>query len=371
MTVVLTLLGILATALAVFLVLAWLFRRGEDLSRYDAPVDPAAFEDCGAPDGPSDGHAGAVAAIEKLRPQVEGLSRGGMIRFARQFMEDIPGGRRFDCAFRPVEADGVRCEWVLAPDADPDRRVLYLHGGAFIAGSPHSHRTATCRFSAVARAAVLAVDYRLMPENARRDCIRDGQSAYRWLLENGPEGPAPAQRVYFGGDSAGGNLALVLSAWARDAALRQPDAVVALSPLTDSTYTSPSIRGNLATDTLISTLFGRLARVPQSVLSWMFVLDNRLRPANPLVSPVRGDLSRLPPTLLQVSESEMLYDDARRYVNKALAAGSPARLQSWPGLLHVWQLFYPEVPEAGEAWRRVGEFIEAVDAGAYQRPRGA
>jgi acetyl esterase/lipase len=362
MTFVLVILGVLAAAVALFLLLAWVFRRGEDLSRYDSPVDPAAFESCGDPGGPSPGHAGAVAAIEKLRPQAEGLSRGGMIRFARQFMEDLPSGKRFDCEFRPVEADGVRCEWVLAPGADPERRVLYLHGGAFIAGSPHSHRAATCRFSAVARAAVLAVDYRLMPENTRLDLVADCQAAYRWLLDNGPQGPGPARRVYFGGDSAGGNLVLVLSAWARDAGLRQPDAVVALSPLTDSTYTSPSIRGNLATDTLLSTLFGRLARVPQSVLSWMFVLDNRLRPVNPLVSPVRGDLSGLPPTLLQVSESEILYDDARRYVNKALAAGTPARLQSWPGLLHVWQLFYPEIPEAGAAWRRVGDFIDAVDA---------
>jgi acetyl esterase/lipase len=241
--------------------------------------------------------------------------------------------------------------------------VLYLHGGAFIAGSPHSHRTATSRFSAVARAAVLAVDYRLMPEHSRLELMGDCQAAYRWLLDHGPQGAGPAQRVYFGGDSAGGNLALMLSAWARDAGLRRPDAVVALSPLTDSTYSSPSIRGNLATDTLLSTLFGRLARVPRSVLTWMFVLDNRLRPVNPMVSPSRGDLSGLPPTLLQVSESEMLYDDARRYVNKAVAAGSPARLQSWPGLLHVWHLFYPEIPEAGQAWRRVGEFIEAVDAG--------
>lgn len=363
MTFAVAVLLALGFALAVFLLLAAWFRRGEDLSRYDTPVDAAAFESCGRPEGPSSGHAGAVAAIEKLRPQTAGLSRGGMIRFAREFMENIPAGRSFDCAFRAVEANGVPCEWVLAPGADPDRRVLYLHGGAFFAGSIRSHRTATCCFSAAARAAVLAVDYRLMPEHSRSELIGDCKAAYRWLLDNGPDGPGAPKRVYFGGDSAGGNLALALSAWARDAGLRQPDAVVALSPLTDSTYTSPSIRGNLATDTLISALFGRLARVPQSVLNWMFVLDNRMLPVNPLVSPARGDLAGLPPTLLQVSESEMLFDDARRYVNKALSAGSPARLQSWPGLLHVWQLFYPEIPEAGEAWRRVGAFIDAVDAG--------
>jgi acetyl esterase/lipase len=60
----------------------------------------------------------------------------------------------------------------------------------------------------------------------------------------------------------------------------------------------------------------------------------------------------------------MLYDDARRYVNKARKAGSPAYLQSWDGLLHVWQLFYPEVPEAGVAWKCVADFIVSVESDA-------
>ena len=54
----------------------------------------------------------------------------------------------------------------------------------------------------------------------------------------------------------------------------------------------------------------------------------------------------------------MLFDDSRRYVNKARKSGSPVFLQSWHGLLHVWQLFYPEVPEAGAAWNKVEEFLE-------------
>jgi acetyl esterase/lipase len=278
-------------------------------------------------------------------------------------MEQIPAGRTFDCEFRPVDAGEVSGEWVLAPGADPARRVLYLHGGAFIAGSPNSHRTITSRFSAVARAAVFAVDYRLMPEHRRRDGIADCQAAYRWILENGPAGPGRPQRLYLGGDSAGGNLALVLSASARDEGLRVPDGVVALSPLTDSSYSGPSIRGNVLTDTLLGPLFSALLKVPGPVLAWLFFLENRFRPVDPRVSPLFGDLSRLPPTLIQVSAAEMLFDDARRYVNKARAAGSPARLQIWPGLLHVWQILTPEVPEAVEAFDRIGDFVRSVEAG--------
>lgn len=156
----------------------------------------------------------------------------------------------------------------------------------------------------------------------------------------------------------------MMAAWVRDEKLRAPDAVVALSPLSDSTYSSPSIRENLGTDYMLAPMFGRLLKIPTWILSWIFLLENRYRQANPLVSPVFGDLSGLPPILVQVSESEMLLDDARRYVNKARLAGSPARLQSWSGLLHVWQLFYPEVPEAREAWDQIGAFIHSVENSA-------
>jgi monoterpene epsilon-lactone hydrolase len=261
-----------------------------------------------------------------------------------------------------VDAGGVSAEWVLGPDAEPARRVLYIHGGAFIAGSPNSHRTITARLSQELSAAVLAIDYRLMPEHRRREGLEDCQAAYRWILQNGPDGAGAPDYLYVSGDSAGGNLSLVITAWARDAALRLPDAVVALSPLTDSTYSGPSIRGNMETDTMLGPLFGALAKVPKVLLSWLFVVENRFRQVAPQVSPLHGDLSRLPPTLIQVSESEMLLDDARRYVNKARAAGSPVRLQSWAGLLHVWQIANPEVPEANEAFERIAEFIRSVEA---------
>jgi len=354
------------TTLLLLVLFIWLlglwFRRGEDLSVYDHPSDPAGSKSFSSQSGPSREHQAASAEIQAMGAEIKGMSRKEMLQFTRKFMEEIPSGKEFACEFVPVDAGGVTAEWVLAPGVDPSRRVLYIHGGAFIAGSPNSHKTATSRFSEIAGAAVLAIDYRLMPENQRRDGIADCKTAYRWILDNGPEGPGPASRVFMGGDSAGGNLSLVLSAWVRDEKLRAPDAVVALSPLADSTYSGPSIRTNLLTDVMLGPMFGGLLKIPKPILAWIFVLENRIRPSNPIVSPVFGDLSKLPSILVQVSEAELLLDDARRYVNKARSAGSPVRLQSWAGLLHVWQLFYPEVPEARDAWGRIGEFLESVEA---------
>jgi len=355
-------------ALILIIVFLWVLglwiNSGENLSVYDHPVDQAGSETFSSQGGPSPEHAAAVAEIQAMGGQVEGMSRKQRLQFMRDFMEEMPSGREFNCEFRPVDVNGVSAEWVLAPGVDPARRVLYIHGGAFIAGSPNSHRTVTSRYSEVANAAVLAIDYRLMPENPRRAGLDDCKTAYRWILENGPEGRALASRIYISGDSAGGNLCLVLSQWIRDENLSKPDAVIALSPLTDSCYASPSIKGNLLTDIMLGPLFGVLLKIPKAILGWMFFLENKVRPSNPVVSPLRGNLASLPPTLIQVSAAEMLLDDAMRYVNKARSFGSPTRIQVWPGLLHVWQIFQPEVPEARDAFDRIGEFLKSVESGA-------
>ena len=280
-------------------------------------------------------------------------------------MDKAFAGRELDASFTPIDSAGVRGEWVLAPGADSTRRTLYIHGGAFIVGSPKSHRTLTSRFSALTGGAVLAIDYRLMPEHSRMAGIEDCRTAYRWMLENGPNGREPARAVFVAGDSAGGNLTLSLIAWVRDQGLRPADAAVALSPLTDSTMASPSLKANLHTDAMLGPLFGKMTRVPRSLLLWIGWMQTRINPRDPVISPVYGDLSNLPPVLVQASEAEMLLDDSRRYVNRAQAAGSPVRLQTWSHVVHAWQIFNPELTEARDALEEIRKFLAAAS------PRGA
>ena len=345
-------------------VLGWLAMRrvlaGIDLSAFDHAVDPGAREVFGEVSGPSPEHQAEVVRIRDLAGKVKKMSGRGRLDATRQLLEELSQGREFGCRFIPVVADGVPAEWVLAPGVQPSRRVLYIHGGAFVAGSPRSHRSITTRFSEIADASVLAVDYRLMPEHRRRDGIEDCRSAYRWLLDNGPDGPEAPTRILVGGDSAGGNLALMLAAWVRDQGLPAPGAVVALSPLTDATHSGPSILRNLQTDVMLGPLFSALVRVPRPLLFLSFLMYNRALPTEPAFSPIFGNLAGLPPILVQVSEAEMLLDDAVRYVNKARASGTDARLQCWRGLMHVWQAFYPQVPEAREAFDKIGEFVNSV-----------
>ncbi len=353
---------ILLWAVAVVLVL-WLIQifylRGPDLRAFDRPVGQRHSIDA----APSAEHLAVVASLGTIAGSLKNVPRRQHLAWLRNYMDNAFPLDEGATRITPVDVAGVKAEWVLAPNADPRRRLLYIHGGAWTMGSPKSHRRLTSKFSEVANAAVLVIDYRLMPEHTRIAGIEDCRTAYRWMLDHGPEGAAPASAVFVAGDSAGGNLTLSLIAWIRDQGLRAPNAAVALSPATDATLGSPSLKGNLATDPMLGPLFKVLAKVPRTVLLWGGWAQNRMRPSHPVVSPVFGDLAGLPPLLVHASEAEMLIDDSRRYVNKATAAGSVVTLQTWPHMVHVWHLFHPELPEGREAFEEIGRFLRENSQG--------
>ena len=307
--------------------------------------------------------------IAIMQSKLRGESRRKRIHRLRRIFDEGFTGSPLDAAQLGVnitvtDANRVAAEWVMAPDASHDRRLLYIHGGAFAVGSPRSHRMITAALSKACGVAVLAIDYRLMPEHRRKSAIADCQNAYRWILDNGPVGPNAANEIFVAGDSAGGNLTLMLSAWARDANVRRMDAVIAFSPSTDSTLANPSAVKNIGTDPLLGPGLGQLAKLPLEVKTLAALMASLMNPLNPLISPLFGDLSNLPPTLVLASDCEMLLDDSVRYVNKARSHGSPVTLQVWPGMVHVWPMFQHVLPEARRSIDEVAAFIAANRAPA-------
>ncbi|AQA17357.1 alpha/beta hydrolase [Halioglobus japonicus] len=342
--------------LAVVIAVVWLIGRlhlsGADLRQYDAP----AGEQFPGTDF-SDERDHVEASLKVGSGAIREQPRREQLKLLREYLDNMSTGLDLPATFTPVDAGGVPAEWVIAPESDPDRRLLYIHGGGFVMGSPRSHRNITAHFAKLCGVSVLSVDYRLMPEHPRLAGVEDCQLAYQWLLENGPEGSCAPSLILVAGDSAGGNLSLMISAWSRDHASRKVDGVVALSPVTDLTLGSPSMKDNIETDAMLGPMFAGLAKIPRPLLLWMSWFQGRTTPANPVISPVFGDLSNLPPTLVHASESEMLRDDGRRYVNRTVSQGSPARLQTWPAVVHVWHMFYPDLTEAREAWEEIRKFI--------------
>jgi acetyl esterase/lipase len=350
----------------ILLVFLWVFERfylrGGNPDQYEPPTSPDSVSIFETPENPGPQHKAVNHTVSDITAQISQAMREHNLPAARAVMDSLNDGRTYVSQFTAVDAGGTAAEWVLAPGADSQRRMLYIHGGGFIMGSPKSHRTITSKFSEITGCAVLALDYRLMPEHRRMDGVEDCRKAYRWILENGPDGPGPLSQLFVGGDSGGGNLSLSLAAWVRDNNLRVPDAVVALSPMTDSTFSAASIRNNESTDIMLSPMMRVLNRLSPFLKSWWALWVYRTRPANPVISPLLGDLSGLPPTLVQASESEMLLDDARRYVYKACASGSPAKLQTWTNSVHVWQIFEPHLPQAAEAWDEIKKFLDSFQA---------
>ncbi len=246
--------------------------------------------------------------------------------------------------FTEVAANGVRCEWAEIAGDDAPRRVLYLHGGGYVIGSPESHRNLTSRLAKAAGARVLSVDYRLAPEHPFPAAVDDAVAAYRWLLAEGAE----PERTAIGGDSAGGGLAIATLVALRDAGDPLPAAGLCLSPWVDLEGRGESMTARAAQDPMVSR--DLLREMAAHYL-------NGQDPRTPLAAPLHADLTGLPPLLIQVGEAEILYDDATRIGERARAAGVDATVEPWDEMIHVWQVFGGTLPEADEAIERLGEFV--------------
>lgn len=247
-----------------------------------------------------------------------------------------------------AECDGVPAQWIIAEGADPDRRLLYLHGGGFVAGSSDYYLTMAARISAAAGCVVLAPDYRLAPEHPFPAGLEDCLRSYQWLRDHAPSGVAPAHAVFIAGDSAGGNLTFASLLALRDRGEPLPAAAVAISAFADLTLTGESLRTEAPNDPIMSPLC-----LPDFTNHYL----NCISPTVPLASPAFGDYRGLPPLLIQVGEHEIIRDDSVLVAARAEAAGVEVSLEVWAGLFHVFQSHEPLLPEGRQAIERIGEFL--------------
>lgn len=249
----------------------------------------------------------------------------------------------------PGGADERLCEVIELPAASEaparPRRLLYLHGGSWIAGSPAGHRPLASRLGAAVRSQTYTLDYRLAPEAAFPAGLDDVLSAWRWLCAEFPD-----DHLLLAGDSAGGNLTLAALNVLKSANERLPDAVIALSPATDLSWGSASLSRKAEVDPI-------LAPNLLPYVSMAYVQDGTDL-SDPRISPLEGDLSGLPSILIQCGEAEILLDDSRRYAAQAQDSGSPITLSLWPDMPHVFVGFAPLLTAANEALEEAGQFVD-------------
>jgi acetyl esterase/lipase len=274
------------------------------------------------------------------------------LRAIRQEMERlkclVPNPPRGTVATR-VCADGVPSVKVSTRKSRDGYHVLYLHGGAYVSGSPSHYRDFIWRIADATQAHVLCISYRVAPEHPFPAAVDDAAAAYRWLLAQG----ADPKRISVMGDSAGGGLALALLLRLRDEGVLLPAAAVAMSPWTDLAMAGESYRRFAKADPMLSV-------VPAKTFARWYLAGGDAR--QPYASPLYGDPKGLPPTLIQVGSDEILLDDSTVMAARMRAAGCAAELEVWPRMPHVWQLYARVVPEARQAVQRIGDFVRRATA---------
>ncbi len=237
--------------------------------------------------------------------------------------------------------DSLRCVWLTPKRSQHDRVLLYLHGGGFVFGLSGQHLRMVAGLAQRSELRTLLVDYRLAPRHPWPAALEDCLTAYRWLLE---QGVAP-QHIAVAGDSAGGNLAITLAMALRDTGIPLPAALACLSPV-----------GDLARREGKGQLVGDAVLHPRAIRRFNRSYIAGQDPRHPLISPVYGEWSGLPPLLIHAGEEELLREDAERLAAAAQAAGVEVELAIYPGMWHVWQLWL-ELPEAQESLSSIARFF--------------
>jgi epsilon-lactone hydrolase len=276
-------------------------------------------------------------------------------RFAETHLSPAAIRARFDAigalaperalvSMRELVANGVPCSLVSVRRPRPDRWILYLHGGAYVFGSPRSHLPMLVSLAKLTRARVLAVDYRLAPEHPCPAALDDALAAWDWLVAQGVD----ARDVVIAGDSAGGGLALSTLLALRDRDRPLPGRAVLLSPWTDLALT-----GESHTDAPHDYLPG-----PEQLQAFAAHYHGERRPDDPCVSPLyAADLRELPAISILAGGQEAILDDSTRMHERLRQAGVDATLHVEPHEVHVYPMFASISRRGREGLRQIVQFI--------------
>jgi len=273
---------------------------------------------------------GAYWRIE-ARPQfdalMEGVSPRDDVTFESAAVGDVPG------------------LWVRPASSRSDEAILYLHGGWFCAGSAKAYRHLVGHIAARAGTRAFVPDYRLAPEHPFPAAVDDVLATYRGMGDSG------IRRIAVTGDSAGGNLALVLASCVTAETVPAKAILVgavAMSPVTDLTLSGATYQTRADDDPYFTRQ--QVAELVHSYLGSAAAND-------PLASPLQGRFSGLPPIRIHVGDDEVLLDDSRRYVERAIAAGVDARLDVWTGMPHGFVAIIGPIKASAQALDAIGRFL--------------
>lgn len=295
-----------------------------------------------------------AAAMSALRAMVIPL-KGKLSGIAARAPFDAVMERvvpRDDVTFSADTVGGIPGLWVRPAQFRSDEAILYLHAGWFSLGTAHAYRHLVAHVAARSSAQAFIPDYRLAPEHRFPAATDDVLASYRGLAKTG------VQRIAIAGDSAGGNLALVLASCVTADDFRTNAVLVAVavqSPLTDLSLASQTYETRAEADPFFTR-----AQAAEFVAAYLDGAD----PKHPLASPLYARYSGLPAIRVHVGDDEVLLDDSRRYVERAVAAGVDARLDVWMGMPHGFAGSVGQVKASARALDAIAAFLGNALRGA-------
>jgi acetyl esterase/lipase len=275
----------------------------------------------------------------------------GLVDMACRVLKPAPGTVRATISLPNCNAQLVRAAGVLP--ADGKRRiVLYMHGGAFLTCGVNSHGRLVETLSKFADSPVLVVNYRMIPKHSVGQALDDCYDAYKWLRLRGYD----PEQIVLAGDSAGGYLSLSLAERLQLEGLagESPAAIVTLSPLFEIDNEARANHPNIRSDAMFPPkAFKALVELVEAAAARNAV-DGKVED---VFEPLDHIEPGLPRTLIHVSGSEVLLNDARKAAHMLAAAGVPVEVRVWPGQMHVFQIAAPAVKEGTRSLRQIGDYI--------------
>ena len=234
--------------------------------------------------------------------------------------------------------DSFQGAWVMPKDQRRSGVILYLHGGGYTCGSLEYAKGFASTLASECGVRVFCAAYRLAPENRFPAALDDALEAYRYLLKKG-YGP---KQILLCGESAGGGLIYALCLKLKELGMELPCGLIGISPWTDLTGSGASYEEHKDIDPSMT-----------KALLEFYAKCYTDDPTDPLCSPLFGDLTGLPPSLLFVGGDEVMLDDARLLHEKLLQCGCRSKLHIAPERWHAYVLYCLE--------ENMAEDFQAID----------
>ena len=245
--------------------------------------------------------------------------------------------------------DGVNVYYLTPASLTPQKSkhlFVYLHGGAYVFGGGMSGLSEAILIASRAQIPVVAVDYRMPPDHPYPAAMEDVIHVYQSLIKS-----HPAKSIAMGGSSSGGGLVLATVHKLKSLNLALPAALFIGTPWSDLSKTGDSLYVNEGIDRKIVTYDGFLPAAVKLYANGQDIKD-------PGLSPVYGDFSGFPPSMLVTGTRDLFLSLTVRVHRKMKAAGVIADLNVYEGLSHVEYFVVPDAPESIEVYSELGKFLK-------------